>query len=88
MLITGIAVYAIHDRSTQDRFDAAFDPEDGRYSGSLPLLTTGDLDIAKLYYAGVVSALELERSTATLPHAPPGTRRAFVTGTHTLSEEV
>lgn len=65
---------------TKDRFDAVFDPDDGRYSGSLPLLTTSDTDIAKLYYAGVASALELERSTATLPHAPPGTSRAFVTG--------
>ena len=63
------------------RFAAVFDPKDDRrYSGSLPLLQTEDEDLRRVYYAGVVSMLELERTTATLPFAPPNTSRAFVTG--------
>jgi hypothetical protein len=56
------------------RFEAVFDPRDQRYSGSLPLLETEDPDISRVYFAGVVSILELERTTATLPFAREFTR--------------
>ena len=64
----------------QARFDAVFDPEGTRYSGSLPLLDTSDAQLSRVYYAGVVSMLELERDSAAFPFAPPNTSRVFVTG--------
>ena len=67
----------------QARFNAVFDPEGARYSGSLPLLSVGraaDNAAARVYYAGIVSLLELERNTSRLPFAPQNTSRAFITG--------
>ena len=50
------------------------------YSGSLPILVTEDSELHAVYYSGVTSMLELERTTATLPHAPPNTTHLYITG--------
>jgi hypothetical protein len=46
----------------QQRFEAAFTPGSGHYSGSLPVLATGDAELRRLYYASVLSVLALERT--------------------------
>lgn len=46
----------------EQRFSAAFKPDNGHFSGSLPVLDTADPALRDLYYRGVVSVLELERT--------------------------
>ena len=59
----------------QQRFDAAFTPNNGHFSGNLPALATHDAKICKLYYTSILSLLCLERTnlSARFP-------RVFVTG--------
>ncbi len=52
---------AAHDR-WQERFDAAFTPNNGHFSGHLPLLETGDKALRRVYYGSVLSWLCLERT--------------------------
>lgn len=59
----------------QQRWLAVFDPNNTHFSGSLPTLTTPDAAIRKLYYAGVLSLLCLERT-----NFGPRFPRVFVTG--------
>jgi Concanavalin A-like lectin/glucanases superfamily len=44
------------------RFSDAFTPGNGHFSGSLPVLATGDPALRRLYYASVLSVLALERT--------------------------
>jgi hypothetical protein len=44
------------------RFKDAFTPGNGHFSGSLPVLVTGDPQLRRLYYASVLSVLALERT--------------------------
>lgn len=70
---------ALQDR--QVRFDSVFDPDPrGRYTGSLPVLETQDSAVARVYYGGIASLLEVERATSAMPHAPPNTTHVYVTG--------
>ena len=46
----------------QNRFDAAFTPANGRYSGYLPLLNALDPPLRHIYYGSVLSLLCMERS--------------------------
>lgn len=69
---------ALSDREA--RFRDVFAGGGSRYSGKLPVLQTDDAQLQSVYYNGVASMLELERTTVTLPHAPPNTSRVFVTG--------
>jgi hypothetical protein len=64
----------------EQRFADIFTGGHGRYSGRLPVLQTRDPALRAVYYNGVVSLLELERSTKYLPHAPPNTSHAYITG--------
>jgi hypothetical protein len=61
-------------RAWQQRFDDAFTPGNGRYSGHLPLLETDDPRMRRLYYIAVVSMLALERTSLN-----PRYRRVYVT---------
>ena len=69
------------------RFRAAFVPHErggsgghGAVSGRLPVLETQDVALRTVYYAGVASVLELQRTTAAWPHAPTGSPHAFISG--------
>ncbi|MER6943073.1 LamG domain-containing protein [Nonomuraea sp. NPDC000554] len=46
----------------EKRWQDAFTPENGHYSGSLPTLDTDDKAIARLYYMGILSVLACERT--------------------------
>jgi len=56
------------------RFQDAFTPDNGHFSGHLPTLVTDDLDMRKMYYASIVSLLCLERT-----NFGPRYPRVFVT---------
>ena len=56
------------------RFEAAFTPDNGQFSGHLPTLVTDDLKVRKMFYASIVSLLCLERTNLS-PQYP----RVFVT---------
>jgi len=69
----------------EERFKSVFDDEDDKYfTGSLPTLETDDVDLERVYYSGVVGFLELHRHVNErnphVPHAPPNTTTAYVTG--------
>ena len=64
----------------EQRFQDVFTGGSGRYSGRLPVLQTNDTALRAVYYSGVASMLELERSTETMPHAPLNVSRFFITG--------
>eukprot|EP01047_Picozoa_sp_COSAG01_P011964 COSAG01_NODE_530_length_15875_cov_27.779982_12_plen_477_part_00 len=66
---------ALDDRQT--RYEAVFGVRSGHYSGSLPILVTDDAALKAVYYGGVTSMLELERTTATMPAAPPNTSHLY-----------
>jgi hypothetical protein len=53
---------------------AVFTPDNGRYSGSLPELETGDEDILKIYAMGALGVVYFRRDT---PHSVQG--RTYVT---------
>ncbi len=57
----------------EKRWQAAFTPGNGDFSGSAPLLATSDSQLRRVYYMSIVSALENERTN--LPMAP----RCYVT---------
>jgi hypothetical protein len=68
------ASFAEAGAAWQRRFDDAFTPENGRYSGHLPVLATDDALVRRVYYVAVASMLALERTTLN-----PRYRRVFVT---------
>lgn len=61
-------------KSTTDEWNAelkaAFTPNNGRYSGYLPILKTDDESVKRLYHSAVMSALYFRRTT---PHSVSGT---------------
>lgn len=79
-----IDIIARSDR--QQRFNAAFTPNNALFSGHLPTLTikpnppkhTPEAAMHRHYYASVLNALELER--VGLPAAPSGGKRIWITG--------
>ena len=66
----------------QARFNAAFTPGNGHFSGHLPVLTTPEPKLRRLYYMSVVSWLALERTNLNPRHP-----RVFVSGSpgHSVS---
>lgn len=60
-------------RAWEARWRAAFQPGNHTYSGNLPVLTTHDGRLSRMYYMAVVTLLAMERIG--FPHA----RRCFVT---------
>ncbi|MFD4972083.1 LamG-like jellyroll fold domain-containing protein [Streptomyces sp. NPDC058424] len=58
----------------EQRFADAFKPGNEHFSGSLPVLDTADRSLRDLYYRGVVSVLELERT-----NHPQHLPRSYVT---------
>lgn len=79
-------------KSWEKRWQDAFTPGNGHYSGSLPVLTnTNDTAIARLYYMSILSVLAMERTNLgpefstilgrpTGPGAFQGCDRVYVTG--------
>lgn len=57
----------------EQRWQAAFTPGNGRYSGWWPTLTTADERVARVYYMALLTALQTERTNL------PGNPRCFVT---------
>jgi hypothetical protein len=57
----------------QQRWDDAFTPSNGHFSGNLPVLATNDSALMRNYYMGALTILILERTQF------PVTPRAFVT---------
>ncbi|WP_327241695.1 LamG domain-containing protein [Streptomyces sp. NBC_01320] len=86
------AAFSTARKSWEKRWQDAFTPENGHFSGSLPVLTdTKDTDIARLYYMSVLSVLALERTNLssefstllgrpTTPGTFQGLDRVYVTG--------
>ena len=58
----------------EERYLAAFDPENGHFSGNLPTLATPDSKIRRLYYSSIVGLLCLERTNLNVTYP-----RVFVT---------
>ncbi len=58
----------------EKRWQAAFTPKNDHFSGSAPILVTSDAKLSRVYYFGVLVALELDRTN--LPLAP----RVYATG--------
>jgi hypothetical protein len=62
-------VWARAKAGWQQRFTDAFTPGNQHFSGSLPVLATPDQALRRLYYASVLSVLQLERTC--YPHYFP-----------------
>ena len=45
--------------------EAVFTEDNGRYSGSMPVLETSDRDILKLYHTGILGVIYFKRDLAT-----------------------
>ena len=58
----------------QKRFEDAFTPNNGHFSGSLPVLETDDIKLNKMYYMGVITLLMLHRTNL------PIMDRVYLTG--------
>ncbi len=56
------SVWAQAKTGWQQRFTDAFTPGNRHFSGSLPVLATPDQALRRLYYASVLSVLQLERT--------------------------
>ena len=66
----------------EDRWQAAFTPGNGHYSGHLPTLQANDEaadDVARVYYLSVLSFLSCEK-TIIDTHTATDWRRAYTTG--------
>lgn len=86
------AAFSTARKSWEERWQDAFTPENGHYSGSLPVLTdTKDTDVARLYYMSILSVLACERTNlssefstilgrTTEPGTFQGLDRVYVTG--------
>ncbi|MFE7392206.1 LamG domain-containing protein [Streptomyces sp. NPDC057582] len=85
------AAFSTAGKSWEKRWQDAFTPGNGHYSGSLPVLSVNDPVIARLYYMSILSVLACERTNLgpkfsavlgrpTGPGTFHGLDRVYVTG--------
>ena len=66
----------------QKRFNDAFTPDNGHFSGSLPVLKSDDKKLNRMYYMGVITLLMLHRTNL------PVMDRVYLTGSPRLGASI